>query len=71
VTLHEWVAIATYPISDAEAERIQRANATGDPADPPIELGRHNLEAITAGCYRCEQPIDQAWGKPCPGDPSS
>jgi hypothetical protein len=66
--MHEWVAIASYPIDEREAERIRRAIATGKPADPPIMLTRAKVETITAGCYRCERSIDEAWGKPCPGE---
>jgi len=67
---HTWVALATYPLDEVDAERAHRAYVTGVPANPPIDLPSARVIAIAVGCYRCEASVQEAFGTECPGEPT-
>lgn len=67
---HDWVVVTRYSLTDDSALQVYRAQETGVPSDPPIVLNETNrVGEPLVGCYVCEQPLQDAWGKKCPGEP--
>lgn len=59
---HKWIAMVGYALTEHEAEAVWRGQEI-------VTLGAHNVVWKHVGCFTCEQPIEQAWGTPCPGRP--
>jgi hypothetical protein len=56
---HQWVAIATIPLSQASAAEAMARGLIGR------DIREKDIKDIQIGCINCDQEIRQAFGKPC------
>ena len=56
--MHDWIAVASYELTEAEAGRIRRAQVSRVPAD--VQLDVPNRWSVDVGCWRCERELGDA-----------
>jgi hypothetical protein len=55
---HAWTAIVTIALLESEAAEFMRKGR--------LDMDYYKKEqSVDVGCFRCEQPLVEAWGTPC------
>lgn len=68
---HDWVALATYHLDEADAGRFLAAEAEGLTIELPVTIDLSKFRMLGIGCFRCEQGGTVALlGTECPGEPA-
>jgi len=73
VKAHVWIVPIPYVLTEGQAAAAQNgARLTLDIGKVhPDFYDRAGRVKAAIGCYVCEQPYEEARGKPCPGEPGS
>lgn len=61
--VHQWTAIATIPLSQADAAEAMARGMVGR------DIKDIDVKDIQIGCINCERELRQAFGTPCDAAP--